>query len=241
MRALNRRPNKVIRLVTRDRGSLWVQPSDSAVNVDSQQETNTEAEIATSIVTRIQQGQMDAETELVERYQDRLRYVLLRKIPRFSSDIDDVIQTTMAAVIVRLRTEGIDHPERLGGFIYGVARNTYLGLLRERARLEEDPDDVMKDNREDDGPDPMQLTASQELTQIVRRLLSELGEAQGSSRDREVLTRLFIHQQDRDEICEALGIPKDHLRRVVHRAKQRLKTLILEADKNKRLHLIDGD
>jgi len=196
--------------------------------MDTHQGDLEEAMVAADLTGRIRAGDPAAENELVQRYGERLRYVLQRQMSAFPHDVDDVIQESLLAAIERLRNEGLDEPARLGGFIYGIARNLRLAKLREHTRHDGDahPDIVVR--IADGGSGPEEVVAGRETTRVVRRLLAELGSTRGRERDREVLVRLYVHQQSREQVCEALDINPEHLRRVLHRAKQRLRVLLVE-------------
>ena len=45
-------------------------------------------------------------------------------------------------------------------------------------------------------------------------------------RDREILTRFYVEDQDKDEICEALGLDSLHFNRVLFRAKKRFRKIL---------------
>jgi len=226
---LDRAPN-VIRLVNRlHRSSLDTSPHKTPPRMDTHQGDLEEAVVAADLTGRIRAGDPAAENELVQRYGERLRYVLRRQMSAFPHDVDDVIQESLLAAIERLRNGGLEEPARLGGFIYGIARNLRLAKLREHARHDGSVDPDLISTIPDGRQSPDGLQSSAETTRIVRRLLTELGAHRGRERDREVLFRLFLRQQRREEVCEALGISPEHLRRVVHRAKRRLKALIAES------------
>lgn len=233
--------DNVIRLVNAGQGSLKVFMRLVDERMESKQRELEEFEIATDLVNRIGVGDPAAETELVQRYEERLRYVMLRQMAHYPHDVDDVVQSALSTAILRLREQGIADPARLGGFIYGIAKNLRRATLRDHGRHEgnEDPDLITR--LPDDQPGPEHVAAGQETTRIVRQLLAELGQSVGRERDREVLIRLYVYQQSRDEICEDLDIPKDHLRRVVHRAKRRLKVLLLESEQLEALGLKTDD
>ena len=49
----------------------------------------------------------------------------------------------------------------------------------------------------------------------VHEVLDSLGD-----RDRKVLRYLFVEERDKDAICEELGIDREYMRVLVHRAKK---------------------
>lgn len=196
-------------------------------------EDRDEAVTATALVRRILGGDKSAETELVQRYQERLRHVLLNQMAN-RDDVEDVMQTTFSAVIVRLREREIDEPARLGGFIYGVAKNIRLANWGKETKHQHEPE---LEFAHDESPGPEQQISSMDTTRIVRQLLGELGE----ERDRQILIRLYVHEQDKETVCRELNIDGSHLRRVLYRAKRRLQALFLEAERAHKLNLIPED
>lgn len=222
--------DNVIRLVNdSEKRSLMIFVREANARMDPQQRELEETEVAVDLVHRIREGDPSAKGELIERYGKRLRYVLQRQMAQHLHDVDDVVQESLTAALLRLRNRGIDDPARLGGFIYGIAKNVRLARIREHARHDGDADPEVLSDVPDEQTRPHQVIASDETTRIVRQLLAELGSTRGTERDREVLLRLYVQQQSKDEICKALDIAPDHLRRVVHRAKQRLKALLIES------------
>jgi RNA polymerase sigma-70 factor (ECF subfamily) len=197
----------------------------------AREQAREEVEFATALVSRIGEGDRAAETALVRRYQDRLRHVLLNQMAN-RDDVEDVLQNTFITVIVTLRERAIDDPGRLGGYIYGVAKNIRRAYVRDKAKHQHEPE--LEALLRDESPGPEQQASSTETTRIVRQLTSELGE----ERDRQVLNRLYVLEQDKQVICDELGIDRAHLRRVLHRAKRRLEVLFREAERARRLNLI---
>jgi RNA polymerase sigma-70 factor (ECF subfamily) len=214
---------------------------EADARMDAEQREVEEAELASTLVQRIRQGDSSAETELVERYGERLRYVLYRQMSQYPHDVDDVVQEALTATLIRLRQDGIDDPARLGGFIYGIAKNLRLARIRDHARHDGDTDPEVISHIPTEEIRPDQIVAGRETTRIVRQLLAELGNSRGRERDREVLLRLYIRQESREEVCEALDIDPDHLRRVIHRAKQRLKILLVESIDREALGQVSHD
>jgi RNA polymerase sigma-70 factor (ECF subfamily) len=50
-----------------------------------------------------------------------------------------------------------------------------------------------------------------------------------TERDREVIAAIFLDEEDRGRVCAQLGVTKDYLRVLLHRAKKELKTRFLTA------------
>jgi RNA polymerase sigma-70 factor (ECF subfamily) len=65
-------------------------------------------------------------------------------------------------------------------------------------------------------------------------LLAELG----TPRDREILTRVYLRDEDKDAICAALGVDATHFNRVLFRAKERFRELLIRADRRNKLRLV---
>ena len=95
MTELINRSDNVIRLVSGSQGSLVSPASRKVRRMKAKQQTENESEVATGLVGRILDGDRSAETELVQRYWDRLRYVLLRKMPLQRDEVEDVLQSTL--------------------------------------------------------------------------------------------------------------------------------------------------
>ncbi len=218
----------VIRLVSIRGSSLRELTRRVELQLETGQEDQDEPEVAADLVRRIGAADRAAESELFERYQPRLLYVMRRQASRYPDEVEDLVQSALIIVIEKLRGAAIAEPARLGGYIYGIANNLRLAHHRDRLRHDGTSNPDVLERVSDGLAEPERLVAGEELTRQVRRVIAELGEV----RDREILTRLYLEQQERAEICEALDIPPDHFRRVLHRARNRLKSL-LRADEYK--------
>jgi RNA polymerase sigma-70 factor (ECF subfamily) len=56
---------------------------------------------------------------------------------------------------------------------------------------------------------------SADRVRLVRQSLSTL-----APRDRQLLQAVLMDEQDKDELCEQMGVTREYLRVLVHRAKQ---------------------
>src|SRR6185503_16714170 len=59
---------------------------------------------------------------------------------------------------------------------------------------------------------------------LVRQTLNEL-----PARDRELLQRIFLNEEDRDAVCQEFGVTRESLRVLLHRARGRLRSSIRKA------------
>lgn len=65
----------------------------------------------------------------------------------------------------------------------------------------------------------MEIVAARQMREKVREILLDL-----APRDRSLLKAVFLDERDRDEVCRELGVDRDYLRVLLHRAKQEFKT-----------------
>ncbi len=183
----------------------------------------SEEAIAAGLARRIAAGERQAEAELIERYSRGLSFHL-RRMTGNPTASDDLHQETFRVVLERLRGAGLGAPEQLAGFIFRTARNLFLGDYRKRRRRGEDlgPDEMPE--AEDPAPDQLDRVLQEEEAARVQRLIGELA----TERDRQILLRFYVGEEDKARICGDLGLDVLHFNRVLFRARQRLKELLLE-------------
>ncbi|HSR51480.1 MAG TPA: sigma-70 family RNA polymerase sigma factor [Acidobacteriota bacterium] len=181
----------------------------------------SEQKVASRLATRIRQGDQTAEEEFVQRYSRGLM-LYLRTFCRDHALAEDLHQEAFGVVLVRLRDTGLDEPARLGAFLRRTARNLFIGDYRKKAR-----------RRTDDGVERLHRLATvppnqhrrlerEQQAQWVRELLHELN----TPRDREILFRFYIAEEDKQDICRDLDLDGLHFNRVLFRARQRLKEIM---------------
>lgn len=173
------------------------------------------------LVRRIGVGERRAEDELVRRYSRGLIYLLRRRTsdPQLSLD---VCQETLRIAIEKLRREPIDQPEHLAAFLRGTALNLVSSERRKFARRATTADSDAVDAVADHTAGPFDNVSTEQTQRVVRALLQELT----VPRDREILIRTYLDDEDKESICRALGVDSAHYNRVLFRAKQRFRELI---------------
>ena len=183
-----------------------------------------EAQISADFVKRIGQGDRRAEEELVRRYQRGLIYLLKRRTrdPQLALDLT---QETFRIAIEKLRQSPIEQVERLAGYLRGTALNLAIGDGRKHARRGTTVSSDAVDAAADDAAGPFDHVSTEQVQRLVRKLLDELP----VPRDREILVRTYLQDEDKSSICEALGVDSAHYNRVLFRAKQRFRELLTSA------------
>lgn len=148
---------------------------------------------------------------------------LLRKELRDHALADDLCNETFRIVLERLRQQPLEDPARLSSYLGQTARNLIIEHRRKalRQRTLTGHQATLDATGVADG-DPALILQSRSRAAAVRKVLEEIPQV----RDREILVRVYLHDQDKEQVCRELGIGADHYKRVVHRARERFRTLI---------------
>ncbi len=166
------------------------------------------------LVRRIQSGDRSAEADLIERYSGAVK-VIIRKSVRDAWAREDVYQDVFKTAIEKIRSGDLREPEALSGFVCSLTRNLITQTYRQAG---------LNTQAAAEGFAPagqLERLLRQEQESIARRILSELG----SSRDREVLYRYYLEEEDKETICADLGFKELHLNQVLCRARARYREL----------------
>lgn len=180
-----------------------------------------EAREAASIAQRIRSGDVGAESAMIERYSKGLRYLLTRRIGD-EERARDLLQDTFYIAITKLRETDIENPERLAGYLRGIAVRVAQNAGRRKQRDPYPMDVAAIQSIPDHEPRQFEHVARNQTLAAVHKLLDSMP----VKRDREILRRLYVHDQDKQEICDALGLESLHFNRVLFRAKKRFRKLL---------------
>lgn len=164
------------------------------------------------------------ESEMVARYSRGLGYLLVRRIGD-DERARDLLQETFCIAIEKLRKEELTKPERLAGYLRGIAVRVAWNAGRCRKREPTGLDDLAISAIPHNECRQFQHVASGETQSAVRKILQSMP----VKRDRELLTRFYVYDQDKQEICRELGLESLHFNRVLFRAKNRLRKLLEES------------
>ncbi len=183
----------------------------------------------TDFVSRIMAGDRQAEAELIESYGRGVR-IIIRRAGGVATIIDDLSQETFRIVLEKIRHGDIREPERLSGFIRGVAKNLVIEHFRRVARQER-----LADNEEairlltPSAPNQLERLLQKEKADLVRRVLREMR----NERDIQVLLRYHLAEDTKEQICADLGLTSLQFNLVLHRARERYRQLYQQMMRDK--------
>jgi RNA polymerase sigma-70 factor (ECF subfamily) len=197
------------------------------------EDSDLEPQIAADLCVRIRQGSRDAEGEMVRRYGAGLLYLLKRRT-RDAELALDLRQDTFRVAIEKLRGSALDEPARLAAYLRGVALNLWVAHRRKDTRRATTPDSDAIELAADEHGGPFEHVSREQVRRAVDVLLGELG----TPRDRDLLTRFYIRDEDKETICSALDVDSVHFNRVLFRAKQRFRDLLVQAERRGRMRLV---
>jgi RNA polymerase sigma-70 factor (ECF subfamily) len=172
---------------------------------------------------RLRNGDAVTERHFVAYFSELLGLKLRSRL-NSRETIEDVRQETFLRVLGLIRAkDGIREPQSLGALVNAVCNHVLLEFYRSKSRTPASLDD----EPQVDIPEPgLGVSGQFEVDQaerMVRTILSSL-----SDRDRRLLQSVFLEERDMQEVCAEMGLSRDHLRVLVHRAKQSFKASYLK-------------
>lgn len=183
----------------------------------------TATERPEDLVARIQAGDPRAEARVLALYGRAIR-VILDRHTNGRPEAEDLFQDTFRTGLEKLRRGELREPAKLPGFLAQIARSLAIEHYRKlsRRRTDADSDAVLAAV----APDAGALTGllARENAALVRQVLQELG----NERDRQILLRFYLAEDDKERIAGDLGLSGLQFNRVLHRARQRYKELLVD-------------
>lgn len=174
-------------------------------------------------VQRLRDGDAETESHFVGYFRQLLR-IKLRARYLDADVIDDIQQETFIRVFRALRTDGgIRQPERIGSYVNSVCNFVLQEHYRDRGKHQpsEDEDTEIPDkilNLE-------KLTIANEVNEQVRDAVKSL-----APKERDLIRKVFFQELEKDEVCAELGVTRDYLRVLMHRAIEHLRDALENKD-----------
>ncbi len=169
-------------------------------------------------VGSLRSGDLRVQQHFATYFRELLLIKLRRRVPD-ASTADDLVQETFLRVLTTLRGDGLRNPASLGGFVDSVCNNVLLEYYRRGKRITQLPEDAPEPA--DKGASPEENFVTVQRQRMVGAILQEL-----APRDREVLKAVFLEDQDREEVCRRHRVDREHLRVLLHRAKNRFRAAL---------------
>ena len=184
-----------------------------------------EARTAADLVARVRKDNEDAKAEIYERYGPGLLRHALRQV-KDRARAEGIVQETFSIALAKLADEDLEYPERLAGYLMGIARHRVLAHYRDQKRQPTVAEPEVVDAIQDVRPLQYEDVAKEQTSRVVRKLLDSLP----VERDREILIRVYIYDQDRAEVREALNLSPHQLDVALSRARGRFKKILMESE-----------
>jgi RNA polymerase sigma-70 factor (ECF subfamily) len=167
------------------------------------------------LVERIRSEQIDGMAELYRLFSKGIRFYLCRQLG--PQDLDDKIHDTFVVVVQAIRRGELREPQRLMGFVRTVVRRQVAAHIDKVVHSRREQQDLESSVRvADPRGNPEEAAIFRQKEDLVHRVLNQLAE-----RDREILTRFYIHEQTQDQICSEMLLSETQFRLLKSRAKAR--------------------
>jgi RNA polymerase sigma-70 factor, ECF subfamily len=183
-----------------------------------------------TLCRRIQAGDLEAEAMLVAQLQSGLRLVANRAAGGDFELAHDVCQEALVIIIRRLRSTGLENPAMLAAFVAQTARNLVIAARRKTQRQRTGSYAETIEAIADPGPAAQEQLSAGRIAAILNRIVAELP----GERDRTVLIRFYLKEDDKSDICRDLNLSELGFNQVVFRARNRLRQLLMESGFEKR-------
>jgi RNA polymerase sigma-70 factor (ECF subfamily) len=148
-----------------------------------------------------------------------LRRLLERKCgnPATAEELlSDAIETSLR----KLRAGEIARPEQLVGYVYRVALNHWRNWKRTEEVRRTGP--VEAEDLVSEEPPPSASIERAHWAKVMREVLEEMP----TPRDRELIVAFYLDEEERDGLCQRLGLTPEHFNRVIYRARERFRELL---------------
>jgi RNA polymerase sigma-70 factor (ECF subfamily) len=164
-------------------------------------------------------GDPETESHFVSYFSTLIRLKLRSRL-RSPQLVEEVRQETFLRVLTTLKRKGgLQHPERLGAFVNSVCNNVFMESIRAESKTNPFPDENF------DAADTRMDTESEFVTQETRKQVAAVLNSL-PAKERDLLRMVFLEERDKDEVCREMGVDREYLRVLIHRAKSRFRAAI---------------
>jgi RNA polymerase sigma factor (sigma-70 family) len=185
-----------------------------------------------ALVERIRRDETDGMEDLYQLFSKGIRYYLCRQLG--PQELDDKIHDSFLVVVQAIRRGELREPQRLMGFVRTIVRRQLAAHIDKMVHDRRDQTELDSTVRvADPHGNPEETAMFRQRKDLIHRVLSELG-----GRDREILTRFYLHEQSQEQICDEMVLTDTQFRLLKSRAKARFGELGKKKLAHKSLHAI---
>ena len=174
-----------------------------------------------TLIRRTLEGDQNAFTALVNKYQKRVHTLVWRKIGDFHI-AEEITQDVFLKVYKKLST--LKPPEHFPGWLYVITTRHCIAWLRKKRRPTTSLDAMPAPELEElcyaeYEASRGEATAVERQREIVKQLLQKLPES-----ERTVMTLHYLSEMSCEDISEFLGVSPNTIKSRLHRARKRLES-----------------
>jgi RNA polymerase sigma-70 factor, ECF subfamily len=167
------------------------------------------------LVDRIRLNDPSGLEELYRLFSKGIRFYLCRQLG--PQELDDKVHDTFLIVVQTIQRGELRDPDRLMGFIRTIVRRQVAAHIDQVIHTRRGFTELESGfGMVGAGRDPEENAILQQKSELMERILRSL-----SRRDREILTRFYLHEQPQEQICEEMSLTETQFRLLKSRAKTR--------------------
>jgi RNA polymerase sigma-70 factor (ECF subfamily) len=166
------------------------------------------------LVSQIQRGEIDGMEELYKIFGNGVRCYHRRYLS--PEETEDKIHDAFLMVAHSILEGQLREPCRLMSFVWTVVERQRIAYIKTMVRKRTVFEDLRTEFMIDGKENPEQAAIKRQRAGAIDQVMEELSE-----RDREILTRFYLHEQTSTQICADMGLSETQFRLTKSRAKAR--------------------
>ncbi|MEM7705653.1 MAG: sigma-70 family RNA polymerase sigma factor [Pseudomonadota bacterium] len=147
---------------------------------------------------------------------------LVNSQTRTTDIVDGVVQDTFLILLKKLRKGEPEDPAKIESYTLGIAKFTLIARCRLMSRLSET--EMSETLFESGDSTPLNFVMTEEMYMWIEQSIDRLSK----ERDRELMRIYLAEELGTNDLCELIKVSRDHLYRVLYRAKKRLGDILAE-------------
>jgi RNA polymerase sigma-70 factor, ECF subfamily len=131
----------------------------------------------------------------------------------------DLLNEAVCTTWAKWQAGKIERPEQIAGYVLQVTMNLLRNHRRAMGERPEKRADATKLHELSSDAQPSEETIELEIASQVKNVIRGMS----SQRDRAILVRFYLDEEDKDTICRDLGLTPLQFDKILHRARGRLR------------------